>query len=58
MDGFLLSVCSDLLWYASLAYEKQVFQVGMEQRTVNHGDAQSLLYDEAYGAVIREPDLG
>lgn len=45
-----------LAWYASLADEQQVLQVGVEKRTVDHGDAQPLLHDEAHRAVVGQAD--
>lgn len=53
-----MCVCAGhyLVRNASLVDEQQIFQVRMEQRTVDHGDAQPLLHDEAHRAVVREPD--
>lgn len=45
-----------LVWNASVTDEQQVFQVRVEQRTVDHGDAQPLLHDEAHRAVVGESD--
>lgn len=46
-----------LLRDAAVADEQQVLQVGVEERGVHHGDAQTLLHDEAHRAVVRETDL-
>lgn len=40
-----------------MADEQQVLQVGVEERGVDHGHAQTLLHDEAHRAVVRETDL-
>lgn len=45
-----------LVWYASRADEQQVFQVRVEQMTVDHGDPQPIFHNEAHCAVIRETD--
>lgn len=45
-----------LVRYAPRVDEQQVFQVGVEQRTVDHGDPQPVLHNEAHRAVIRETD--
>lgn len=51
-------VCRYLIRDASVINEQQVLQVGVEQRTVDHGDAQPLLHDKAHRAVIGETDDG
>lgn len=46
-----------LLRDAAVADEQQVLQVGVEERGAHHGDAQTLLHDEAHRAVVGETDL-